>query len=332
MLFLSLTPVSTAEGSSLSPVATTEENYCLVARLLGSFVGNEYIHFIFDTCVVGTLLDYVRSKELENSAERPGLVEAEVAYIASCIISGVDFLHSKSIVTRSIDMTSLQVDESGMLVLTSLSLGKILEDEVDRAHTICGDPMYFAPEQIFNQGASLAVDWWETGLILYELLYGFLPYEQQLAPSNPSLENSATPEGLETTESAQNSFFSNNLTEAQRFALISDFKPELISFDLLVNGSTLSTEAQKLIRQLLDPNPETRKELDGKLRSHPWLAKHSVKVDQIESHANSPLFPWCEKQIESYANVPEVDAFDEDIPQDKPDTELAWLKPFYDKV
>lgn len=49
---------------------------------------------------------------------------------------------------------------------------------MDGAHcfTICGDPLYFAPEIVLQQGYDYSADLWAFGIIIYELFEGNTPF------------------------------------------------------------------------------------------------------------------------------------------------------------
>lgn len=53
------------------------------------------------------------------------------------------------------------------------------KDDVFRADTIVGSPEYLAPEIILGDGYTAAVDWWSLGIIMYELIAGYLPFGQK---------------------------------------------------------------------------------------------------------------------------------------------------------
>lgn len=85
----------------------------------------------------------------------------------------IEYLHSQDIVHRDIKPENLLMAEDGYLKLADFSLAKVAEM---RTYTVCGTPEYMAPEMILNRGHGKAVDWWQLGVLAYELNTGFDPF------------------------------------------------------------------------------------------------------------------------------------------------------------
>ena len=71
---------------------------------------------------------------------------------------------------------NILLDSKGHVKLTDFGLSKILENEEDKAFTICGTPQYSAPEILIKKGYDKSIDWWSLGCFIYEMLTGFLPF------------------------------------------------------------------------------------------------------------------------------------------------------------
>jgi serine/threonine protein kinase len=52
---------------------------------------------------------------------------------------------------------------------------KLKKDE--KTKTMCGSPLYMAPEILFGHAYNFKVDVWSLGVLLYEMIFGYCPYE-----------------------------------------------------------------------------------------------------------------------------------------------------------
>jgi len=49
----------------------------------------------------------------------------------------------------------------------------------NKTMTICGTPNYMAPELLSNKGYSFEVDFWALGILVFEMLTGYDPFDQE---------------------------------------------------------------------------------------------------------------------------------------------------------
>ena len=70
------------------------------------------------------------------------------------------------------------IDTAGYLKIVDFGLARVLRHQ-DVAQTIVGTPAYLAPEILKKQSYDKAADWWATGIILYQMLTGVLPFHNR---------------------------------------------------------------------------------------------------------------------------------------------------------
>ena len=94
------------------------------------------------------------------------------------IIFGLEYLHKNNMIYRDLKPENILMDSFGHIKLTDFGLSKILQEDEEKAFTLCGTPQYLAPEVLKSKGKGYdkAVDWWSLGCFFYEMLTGFLPY------------------------------------------------------------------------------------------------------------------------------------------------------------
>ena len=99
-------------------------------------------------------------------------------YIAELVLA-INHLHQNNILYRDLKPENILLDEVGHIKLTDFGLSKIMNNiEKEKTYTICGTPIYVAPEVLTGKGYNKLVDWWSLGVLLYEFLAGNSPYRE----------------------------------------------------------------------------------------------------------------------------------------------------------
>lgn len=171
------------------------------------------------------------------------LKEKDAQKLFAQLISGVDYLHKKHIVHRDLKLENLLLDKHRNIIITDFGFANRFEQAADDLMaTSCGSPCYAAPELVVSEGLYVgsAVDVWSCGVILYAMLSGYLPYDDD--PSNPDGDNI-------------NLLYKYIMTTRLHFP------------------DHMSPQAKHLLQIMLVPNPEHRCTIPT-IMEHPWLAQH----------------------------------------------------------
>ncbi|CED85307.1 camk camkl kin4 protein kinase [Phaffia rhodozyma] len=218
-----------------------------IVRLYNIVETERYIGIILEIADGGELFDHILAHR--------HLREKDAAKLFSQIISGVHYLHSKNIVHRDLKLENLLLDKARNVIITDFGFAnRFTQVGNDLMSTSCGSPCYAAPELVVSEGQYIgtAVDIWSCGVILYAMLSGYLPFDDD--PANPD---------------------GDNINLLYRY---------IISTQLQF-PSHVSEEAKHLMSIMLVPDPSYRAGLP-EIMSHPWLSAHqdllSKTVPELE--------------------------------------------------
>ncbi|EOA22202.1 hypothetical protein CARUB_v10002785mg [Capsella rubella] len=128
------------------------------------------------------IMEFVRGGELFSKVVKGKLKEDSARKYFQQLISAVDFCHSRGVSHRDLKPENLLVDENGDLKVSDFGLSALPEQSLQDGllHTQCGTPAYVAPEVLRKKGYDGAkADIWSCGVILYVLLAGFLPFQDE---------------------------------------------------------------------------------------------------------------------------------------------------------
>ncbi|RXH78804.1 hypothetical protein DVH24_002322 [Malus domestica] len=104
--------------------------------------------------------------------------EGEARKLFQQLIDAMDYCHNRGVYHRDLKPENLLLASNGTLKMSDFGLSA-LRKPGDLLSTKCGSPSYVAPELILSKvydGA--AADVWSSGVILFELLAGHLPFDE----------------------------------------------------------------------------------------------------------------------------------------------------------
>ena len=177
------TNFAAAEGivqRELDAFAVVRHAHCIDMRAYCRHLNHVYI--IVSLAKGEVLVDWLQEKKQ--------CTEMEAAIIIHAIFQGVSYLHSNKIVHRDLKLDNMMFDRPGditTLKILDYGFSKVLQGAGDVLTTVCGSPQYVAPEILaLTMGSSAglqvipytyAVDAWSIGVIMYMLIAGYAPFE-----------------------------------------------------------------------------------------------------------------------------------------------------------
>ena len=124
------------------------------------------------------VMEYIKGQELfEIIIKKKRLSELESLLYFQQLISGIEYLGKLGIAHRDLKPENLLINSKKELKIADFGLSNIYKKN-QLLSTPCGSPSYAAPEMLSGQKYSgLAADIWSCGVILFTMLCGRLPFE-----------------------------------------------------------------------------------------------------------------------------------------------------------
>ncbi|KIX00469.1 uncharacterized protein Z518_10609 [Rhinocladiella mackenziei CBS 650.93] len=135
---------------------------------------------IITESLVWLVLEYCPGDELYNYLCKNGALPVEtVQKIFTQLVGAVAYIHSKSCVHRDLKLENVLLDKHDNVKLCDFGFTREYEGRANYLQTFCGTVCYSAPEMLKGEKyAGEKVDVWSLGIILYALLKGELPFDE----------------------------------------------------------------------------------------------------------------------------------------------------------
>ena len=125
------------------------------------------------------VMEYVQGKTLKTVIQERGKLSPALAgQIAIRILSALEHAHRNGIVHRDIKPQNILVHADGHIKVADFGIARIANSStLTKGDNVMGSVHYFSPEQAKGEGANATSDLYSTGIVLYEMLTGKVPYD-----------------------------------------------------------------------------------------------------------------------------------------------------------
>lgn len=181
-------------SDELAGDATARKRFIKEAQIL-SRLRHRYItrfyEFIDNASGAVLIMEFVEGTPVDVLlTEKGSLSPSDAIAVCQCLLEALVYAHGKGIVHRDIKPANLIREKSGVVKVTDFGIAKIREGGTSPGQTVLtkagfllGTPHYMSPEQIREpKDAGAKSDIYSSGVVLYEMLTGTLPFNSRSLP------------------------------------------------------------------------------------------------------------------------------------------------------
>lgn len=125
------------------------------------------------------VMEYLEGDNLRQKMDREGpLPPEEAVRIATQVLDGLAHAHARGVIHRDIKPENIHVLPSGLVKITDFGIARLKhEPAITMDGQVFGTPSYMSPEQVQGGAVDERSDLFSLGVILYEMLAGYKPFQ-----------------------------------------------------------------------------------------------------------------------------------------------------------
>ncbi len=126
-------------------------------------------------------MEYVDGEVLDAWLRRRGpLPVREALAVVRALAEALDAIHAHGIIHRDIKTSNVKISATGQVKLLDFGIAKgQAMAGLTATHAVVGTPASLSPEQLKGHEADERSDLWALGVLFYELVTGYLPFEAE---------------------------------------------------------------------------------------------------------------------------------------------------------
>ena len=196
---------------------------------------NNNIYLILEYCAKGDMTSFLNNRPLKEKYVKKYMYQ---------LSEGLKYLYKHKIIHRDLKLSNILISDTNDIKISDFGFARYFDSDT-MVETLCGTPLYMAPEIMKYKNYTIKADLWSIGIIMYQMLVGKPPY--------------------------------NAKTFYQLVKMIDKYKPQL------PNGLFVSPECSDLLFSLLVKEPIHRITWEN-FFNHIWIKNYISESMMIENN------------------------------------------------
>lgn len=130
------------------------------------------------------VMEYVDGENLRELSDAERLTPAEACRVVDAVLGALEYSHRAGIVHRDIKPANIMITRTGQVKVMDFGIARAVSETsstIQQTTAILGTAAYFSPEQAKGETVDIRTDLYSTGVLLYELLTGDVPFRGETA-------------------------------------------------------------------------------------------------------------------------------------------------------